>query len=99
MARYRRHRKGHRASKKLSITGLAPVAFIATEAYGGYKANGPSGALNNAIGFTTGYNIAGKKFEPENLIPLASILIAGYAVRKVGNRVSKNPFMGLPLRW
>jgi len=98
MARYRR-KKSRRASKKISITGILPVGYLAIEAMNGYKANGSQGLIDNVAGRTTGFVPSQGKWEGANLIPMASLLIGGYAVRKVGNRVAKNPFMGLPLRW
>ena len=98
MARYRRKKSRH-SSKKVSVTGVLPLAYLGIEAMNGYKANGSQGLIDNVAGRTTGYVPSQHKWDASNLAPLAGIVIGGYVVRKVANRTARGAFMGLPLRW
>jgi hypothetical protein len=98
MAKYKK--KSRRSGKsKISLISLAPIAVVGGMAASGYAANGARGAMSNAVLYTTGVDIASGKFHPEFLVPIATSMVAAYAMKKVVSFTGANRALkGMPFR-
>jgi len=80
--RYGKKKGGYR-SKKVSVTAVAPLIYMAGVAYTGYKAGGAKQMANDVVARTTGYSMIGEKFDASYAMPTLGVVVGSFLAHKI----------------
>lgn len=88
-------------SKKLSITGAAPLIYMGAVAYNGYQTGGIKQMANDVIARTTGWSMIGNHWKGDYLVPTGMVVGSSFVAHKVASIAQVNRYIPkwLPIKF